>query len=351
MKPTFQLGKGERLRLLQFLKRRQLKDRVISLLEETKVQHDLKRGQIATSKTATYEELTDSIATAIKQDWLAPLKLTQLLDDAELAGRQHVCLFSLETKDIDTISAMLRSPTTLNKDDVQLEEFWTIPFEPYSRIVKDDSAELVVKVITARQYWVETELEAQEDLIRLERRRERERAALIIKLDKSNLRLQFRVPIKERAANVDTAKSVYQFVADLVESQFGDDGLTQLSKLKPLRIGDAFQKIIANRDDFLLHTDHPENKLFKSTMSRKGSPETGKDIRDLDEWVFEAGFARNCIRGIWSDESLGSIDVRMHYESIKVAKSLSRVISRLFFAKPYPDEVVEHAIKRVSEHI
>jgi hypothetical protein len=344
------IGKDEKQRLGQFLKRRQLKEQIVGLLEEIRKEHDLKRGQVTTAKNATYEELVEALANALNSGWLTVDKVAAVLDEAELSGRQHVCLFVVDEGDLNTVKTSLLSPKTHNKDKVQFEEFWDIPLEPYTRVLSDTAASVLSKTITARKYWVEIDRVTKEDYIKVERKREKERAALVIKLDLQSRLLQFRVPIKEQAPGVDTSKSVYEFITEMVESQYGKSGLVWLSRLKPLKIGDAFQNIVKNRDDFELHTDHPENKHIKSVMSRKGSPDTATDIRDFDQWVFESGFARSCIRGMWKRDEDDRIDVRMHYEQVKVNKTLNRNIARLYFAKPYTDEEVEHVIKRIREH-
>lgn len=59
------IGKDEKQRLEQFLKRRQLKERMVGLLEEIKQEHDLKRGQVTTAKNATYEELVEALSNSL----------------------------------------------------------------------------------------------------------------------------------------------------------------------------------------------------------------------------------------------------------------------------------------------
>lgn len=345
------IGKEEKKRLAQFLKRRQLKERIVTLLEEIKQEHDLKRGQVTTDKNATYDTLVEALANSLNNEWLSVDRIAAILDEAELAGRQHICLFDVDQGDLPAIQTDLRSPTTLNKEKVQFDEFWKIPLEPYSRILSDTAAGLVSKIVAVRKYWVEIDRVTKEDYIKVERKREKERAALVIKLDPATRILQFRVPLREQAPGVDTTKSVYEFITELVDSQYGDFGLKWLMKLKPLRIGDAFKKIVKNREDFQLHTDHPENKHFKGVMSRKGSPELVGDLRDFDQWVYESGFGRSCIRGTWTINPETRVDFRMHYEKVKVNDTLTRDIARVFLAKPYKDDEVEYVIRRIREHI
>jgi hypothetical protein len=345
------LGKDEKERLEQFLRRRQLNEKMVGLLDEAKKAHDLKRGEVTTAKNATYEDIVESITAALSHGWVTKDSVVRILDTAEVAGRQHVCLFEVPADDMDAIKQSLRTPTTLNTAPPELEEFWNIPLEPYSRILENDESVILSKVITGRRYWVDVDCIRTDDYIEIKRKREKERAALIIKLTPQAGIIQFRVPIKEHAPGVDTTKSVYAFIAELVASQYGDAGRNWFLRLKTMKISDAFQKIIKNREDFQLHTDTPENKFIKSSMSRKGSPESGTDIRDFDEWVYENGFARSSIRGIWKTSDTPGIDVRMHYEQVKVNQQLTRPLTRLYFAKPFTDQDVEHVIKRLREHL
>lgn len=344
------IGKDEKERLEHFLKRRQLNERMVKLLESVKEAHALKAGQVTTAKDASYEDIVESLTNALREGWLDTEALTKILDEAEIAGRQHVCLFAVDEADAAAVVASLGSPRTLNDKPTELEEFWKIPLEPYTRILPTRDGHTLSKIIAVRKYWVDIDRVTQPDYKKVEQKREKERAAMIVKYNPTSRLLQFRVPIKEQAPGVDTSKSVYEFITDLVQSQYGDKGIEWLLRLKPLKIGDAFQKIVQNREDFQLHTDHPENKHFKSSMSKKGAPELGKDIRDYTEWVYENGFARSCIRGIWGKEGECKVDVRMNYEQVKVSKTLTRPVARLYFAKPYCDEDIEHVIQRIRDH-
>jgi hypothetical protein len=348
----FPIGKQDKERLQQFLRRRQLNETMVGLLEAAKQHHDLKRGEVTTAKNATYEDIVESIAAALSNEWLTKNSLIEVLDTAEVAGRQHVCLFEVSENDIALVTKSLRTPTTLNECPPELEEFWSIPREPYSRLSYKNQDVLLSKIITPRKYWVELETSIRtEDYIEIKRRREKERAALIVKFTPQTRVIQFRVPIREHAPSQDTATSVYAFIAELVASQYGNTGRDWFLRLRALPICDAFQKIIDNRDDFELHTDTPENNFIKSSMSRKGGPESGGDIRDYDAWVFASGFARSSIRGIWKSPHKSGIEVRMHYEQVKVSQQLTRPLARLYFAKPYSDQELEHVIKRLREHL
>ncbi len=344
------LGSDEKGRLQQFLKRRQLNERMVKLLDEAKETHNLKRGEITTAKNAKYDDIVESLSKSLSNHWVSTEAVTHVLDSAELAGRQHVCVFEVPPADLDAVRVSLASPDTLNNQSLTLEEFWTIPLEPYTRILADTDDIHISKVVAVRKYWVELITPKSEDYIEIVRKREKERAAIIIKLDFKSRLLQFRVPIREQAPGVDTSSSVYSFVSETVYSQYGDAGAEWLLKLRPFKICDAYKKIIQNRDDFELHSDTPENQYLKSSMTRKGAPGFGQDIRDFPEWVYDNGFARSSIKGTWKIGT-AETDVRMHYDQVKVSKQLTRPMARLYFSKPYTDEDVEHVIGRIRDHL
>ncbi|WP_337175417.1 hypothetical protein [Paludisphaera sp.] len=322
---------------------------MVRLLEEVKEAQNLKRGEITTAKNSTYDDIVESISKSLSNGWISTEAVTQVLEAAEIAGRQHVCVFEVAQEDLGKVRESLNNPATLNTQTTSLEEFWTIPLEPYTRILADAPDIHISKVVAVRKYWVEHETPKSEDYIEIIRKRERERAALIVKLDAGSRLLQFRVPIREQAPGVDTSSSVYAFVSQIVYSQYGDHGAAWLLRLRPFKIADAYKNIILNRDDFELHADTPENQYLRSSMSRKGAPGTGQDIRDFPEWVYDNGFARSSIKGTWKRDPAG-VDVRMHYDRVKVSKELTRLMARLYFSKPYSDQDVEHVILRIREH-
>lgn len=344
------LDNEQQERLSHFLKRRQLNENMVNLLKQIKDDHDLKRGQVTTAQNATYDTIIESLTTSLNEGWVTTQQVVEILDGAEIAGRQHVCVFTIPDDLVDEVVTSIEQPATLNTQGLTLSEFWEIPQEPYTRLIQNDQRLLVMKVIAPRYYWVSNETQESEDLIEIIKRREKERTAVILRLDRVTKTLQARVPIREKASNLDTTKSVYSFLVEIIESQYGDDGMTWFNKLARFPLSDSFQKIIENREDFSLFTDTPENQHFKSSMSHKGAGDDASDIRDFEQWGFAEGFARTSLRGKWKIDDV-DIHVRMHADKVKMGQQISREVCRLFFPRPCTDAQVEHVIERIKAHL
>ena len=352
----------EKERLAHFLRRRQLNERMVCLLKKAKEENGLKRGEITTSKSATYEDITEALHVCTMNGWLRVEEVADICAEAELAGRQHVLLFRVADpvkglpEQLDDLTELLRTPETLNTEATRLEEFWRIPLEPYSRILRDGGGGFVMKVIAPRDYWISDDLERTADVVVTRKERKRERSAVIIKYQEDERLLQFRVPVRERAPNADTAKSVYDFVSEIIRSQFGDVGFKVFGGLPLFPISDAFPKLVNNKDDFEMHSDTPENQHFKSSMSHKGTPDTAADIRDFEHWNFAEGFARTRVKGAWrlplavEGEPVGVVHVRMMQDNVRLDDSRSRRVARVFFPRPCTDEEVEHVLRRIEQH-
>lgn len=345
------LGSEAQDGISHFLKRRQLNSQIIRLLTEIKDSYDLKRGEITTAQNASYDMIIESLSKAMREGWVTTDRVISILDNAELAGRQHVLLFNVTADLLDELQGQLQRPGTLNTSGVQLEEFWEVPLGSYTRILRNDASFLVLKVIACRYYWVSDEQHPSQDRIEIVKQRERERSAVIIKLNKADRLLQFRVPVREKAPNADTGSSVYEFLMEIVTSQYGQGSRGWFNKLQPFPIEGTYQKMIDNRDDFLLLTDTPEDQHIKSTMSHKGKSEAAKDLRDHEQWGYAEGFARVSLRGLWKLSDDVSVDVRMHAEKIRTGSQVSRRVARVFFPKPCSDQEVEHVIQRIQEHL
>lgn len=351
MSSVILMGSDEQDRISHFLKRRQLNDQLVNLLKEIKDEQDLKRGEVTTAQNATYDAILESLSKALQSGWITTERVTGILDAAEVAGRQHVLLFNVPDELCEELQSTLQQPETLNTQGVQLPEFWEVPLGSYTRLIRNDSAFLILKVIARRFYWTSDEKHPSEDRIEIVKQRERERSAVIIKLNKQSKCLQFRVPVREKAPNADTGGSVYEFLTEIVESQYGENGLRLFNRLHAFPIEDTFQKMIDNREDFQLLTDTPENKHFKSSMAHKGTTEAASDLRDYEQWGFAEGFARTNLRGLWAIGEDVKIDARMHMEKIKTGSQISRKVARVFFPKPCSDEEVEHVLQRLQEHL
>lgn len=348
--PAIILTEEQQNRLSHFLKRRQLKEVFVELLNKIKDDQDLKRGEITTAQNATYDAIVESLRKSLNEGWVTTDQIVSILDEAEVAGRQHICVFQVAENQVDTVATSILQPETFNDDATTLEEFWEIPLEPYTRLIRNDESVVIMKIVAPRYYWVSNETHPSEDLIEITKRREKERTAVVIKLDKVNRLVQIRVPIREKASKLDTTSSVYAFASKLIESQYGDPGIAWFNGLTRFPLADSFQKIIENRDDFELYTDTPENQHFKSSMSHKGAGDAVKDIRDFDQWGYAEGFARSSVRGSWK---IGDtpVHVRMRSEKVKTGHQMTRAICRLFFTRPCTDEQVEHVIERIKAHL
>jgi hypothetical protein len=334
---------------VHFLKRRQLKDASTTLLGEIKDRNGLKRGQVTTDKAASYDVIVESLGKSLGEGWLSANELIRLLEDAELAGRQHLCLFEVPEDLLETISHGLLKPRTLNDEPVSLEEFWEVPLEPYCRLIVE-RAPLLLKIIAVRSYWTKEKQRITDDEYRIHAKRHKERAAVIVKFDADQRTLQFRVPISENAQDTETARAVYEFIESLVANQFGEQGRAWFLKLRHWPVGDAFERIVNNHDDFELHTDTPENNRFKGSLSKKGVADDGVDLRGMEEWNFSSGYARSSLRGKWKTGDL-AVDVSMHAARVRVSRQTIRKFARFFFPKPCSDAEVEHVLRRVREHL
>ncbi|HWL93537.1 MAG TPA: hypothetical protein VNT79_08370, partial [Phycisphaerae bacterium] len=202
----FKFSDAQKNALQRFLERRNLKERTIELLGAALASNSLKRGDLTQNQSATYEKLIDDVETAIKKKWLTEDDLITLLDESELAGRQHICVFSIQAKSADAVLSEVLTPDYLTTDLPVLEDFWTVPTTPTARLLRATKTEAVVKIVTDRRYWLrEIDLKrstTEEEWIH--RWTERERSAILVKFSKSTNRLQVRIPPKEKASQSES---------------------------------------------------------------------------------------------------------------------------------------------------
>lgn len=109
--------------LARFLKHRQAKVRVVGLLKHIKERHDLKKGDVTTSQSASYDKLVSSLDVALKEDWLSHAELTASLDAAEVAGRQHVLLYNVKTSKVSTLASLLTTPDHAEASEAAIDEY------------------------------------------------------------------------------------------------------------------------------------------------------------------------------------------------------------------------------------
>jgi hypothetical protein len=335
----------------QFMRRRQLNSRLIELLKTTKESKELKKGDLITAQSSPYDVIAMEINKAISKGWVAASDVVRILDSSEVAGRQHVLLFRGNSSWLSLLSGALRESHGITVEALSMAEFWEIPKAPFIRVLSDNQDSFLAKIVSPRSYWVINEDPVSDDRVVITKEREKERSAVIVKIDFVRNLVQFRVPIREKTPLMDTGKTVYQFVRDLLQSAAGEVGSRSFVELEPFPIADSFQAMVDNREDFILLADTPENEDFKTSMAHKGATTDAKDVRDFEGWGFKTGFARTSLRGLWQMNDEYSVLCRMYSESVKTSNAISRTIARLFFPRPCTDQEVEHVIQRISDHL
>lgn len=160
---------------------------------------------------------------------------------------------------------------------------------------------MLVKIVTQRRYWRSqidpTQSSENEEWIH--RWTEEERSALIIKCTKNPRLLQIRVPPREKYGQSETGKSIHDFAAEVLGDHYSTGRNSWFSHIGLFSITDAFNKILENRDDFVLRHDTPESDTVRSRLSKKGSIKKLEDLRDDSMWTFDGDFSRNTLRGTW----------------------------------------------------
>lgn len=119
----FSLTQPQKDSLGRFLERRNLKEGVIAFFAKTIEENNLKRGQLTQDKNATYERLVSDLESAIKEDWATEDELIELLDNSEVAGRQHVCIYEIKPANIESTMNAIRQPGNRSDDSSSLDGF------------------------------------------------------------------------------------------------------------------------------------------------------------------------------------------------------------------------------------
>ncbi|MFT3880687.1 MAG: hypothetical protein QM703_13610 [Gemmatales bacterium] len=348
--------------LIAFLTRRQLKERLVDLFKAKIKDLGLKKGQLTSDANATYEKIAECIREAINQGWVSEIELVALFDNAELAGRQHICIFEIDDKANTAIRKTLKNPNS-QSTHTKLKDFWDLPDSPYSIVLSNTPANTCVKIVDRRKYWLTEDLDKKyikdelltgspsDDQEFIRRYLHVERAASILFLHSKERYFEVRVPVREKSS-YDTGQTVYDYVHDLINSQFGDSGLDWFGKLEAFTICDTYNGIIANKLDFMLLADSPEDAILKATMYSKGAASKKTDIRDLEGWKpFKKGYSRTKIRGVWKIDDTSEVHTHMHYERIKSKQNAEANVCRLFFPAAQTDKEVEHAINRIRSFV
>ena len=342
------LTNDQKERLAHYLRQRQANDRMIVLLQDVKDRNDLKRGGVTVAQNAQYEKIVESLDTALKENWLQRGELVEVLDETELAGRQHVLLYRIPLTKIVDLATTLAAPSNQRKKVADLEEYWEVPETSFARVLRNDADAVIVKLVASRIYHTLETLETTADFDLFKKHHHIERSAFIVKLNKKERLLQFRVPPREHGGG-DTPKKVFEFAKTLIENHF--DGNDVFPCTKEFAIGDAIPKIIANRTDFTLEHDTPEDLEVKTSMSRRRSAD-GKmvDLRDSSVWKFGKGYSRKTIRGSWSLNG-GEIYTHINLDMLQLDSKTKLNVARLFIPGRCSDDGTDHVIRRVQEHI
>jgi hypothetical protein len=344
------LSEESKRSLAAFLERRNMKERVRSILAKIVAQEDLKRGDLTTAKQVTYHTLVDELIKAINKGWYELSALIALLDESEVAGRQHVWVFLLPAKGKAAILDAVASP--IGQDDApgEIEDFIKMPESSYARVLKRTGKDALVKVVTRRRYWVREVDEHTDTEEWIHRWIEEERAAVILKCDLSAGICQVRIPPREHFQQSETGKTVYDFAKETLERHYDIGKNSWFSRLLDFPITDAYPAILANRDDFVLRHDTPESLTAKARVSRTGAIKELKDLRDDSMWVFADGYARKSLRGVWLVAD-NFVYAHLNYDKVRLDAKSTASFARVFIPSLTTDAEVDHVIGRIREHL
>lgn len=337
----------DRNRLASFLKHRQANSRIVQLLTDVKNQNDLKLGQVTTAQSASYGTLVESLDTALKNDWLDRAELISILNELEIAGRQHVLIYEIPQNKIPTVAGVLASPSEKRSTIAELSEFWEVPGGSFARVLVNNQDSVITKIVSDRTYHTVETLEQKIDYELFKRNHHVERSAVIFKLAKGSNTLQIRVPPREHGSG-ETTTRIHDFVSRILDNHFKNDRLRPHLKFMP--INNAFPKIIANRTDFRLEYDSPEDVEVKANLTRRQATNgNAADLRDSNVWKFGNGYSRKSMRGSWQigNQSLFS---HMNFDTLQIDKNTKLNIARVFIPDRCSDGEIDHVIRRIQEH-
>lgn len=342
-------------RLSDFLYRRQHKASTVSLLKAIKEEHNLKRGQVTTSKSATYEELAEALNESLRNEWLTRERLVKLLDAAELAGRQHVLVYQVPEDQLEELAEALRSPKK-KRTTTKLEDFWNVPSRFFSQLLIDDGRTTAVKIVVPRKYHSIRHLDDTDsidipngdgDIVDvIAKIAHRERAAVVVSLLHEAKLLQVRVPPRESGSG-STPRSVYDLAKAATSKAFDASGPFQ--RLKVFPITDTFNRLQANRDDFVYESDEPQNEKVHARIKVKRGDGT-EDLRDMKEWVYAEGYSRISLGGVWRiGEEL--VKARLHLDEFQINQHTKQSVARVFIPSHCTDADINHVIVRLQSHL
>lgn len=351
---AFAFKTDQKIALLSFMERRGMKESAIDLLGIAKKKADKKRGAVTQNQSAPYEQILDDIEKAISNEWITADDFLSLLDTSEVAGRQHICVFTIDSKFAKSVLQQLSKPDHLSDALPELEDFWTVPTAPRAIIVSSSSSHILLKLVGQRRVWRrEVDMDrSSEDEEWIHKWVVPVRAATVVKYSTASGLLQIRIPVRDESSQSETGKSVFEFVQYAMRKHYDiDDKKSWFQKLELFSITDSYSKVLDNFDDFVLRYDSPESDTAKSKLSKKGAIAELKDLRKDKMWTFKqtGDYSRQALRGVWLiDERI--IFAHFNLDNGKRADGSTMNYARVFIPRQAKDAEIDHVLKRIVDH-
>lgn len=343
---TLSLSPVRRERFEFLLKHRRLNDAMTTLLADAKKRHQLKKTELKASKTLSYASIVEQLTEAIRQKWISEADLARILDDSELAGRQHLQILTVVPKKAEELKKLLRSPEHLTQSAPSLLEFLDVPSSPSARILKDDGEGITVKLVLMREYWYTANTKESQDEKIILMKRQKERSAVILKY-KPDHTLQCRVPPREKSQS-DSAKTFAEFLGETFEIYYPGFSDGAAKSLQDAALSDAIPGVVKDEQSFVLWQDNPVGKNVQSRMAGRGRPNKDFELRKAKEWNYKDGYARKSIRGFWK---LPSGEYTYFHISRDSDGKNSTPSTRIVFPDVISDAELEHVLKSIRSKI
>lgn len=345
------LKQSEEIDFTHFLLKRQLRDQIIPLLKDAKKEDK----ELRAAKNLTYSQIVDNLMKALTAGKIDHDELLGILDKSEIAGKQHVMIFRLPSVATSKVFKSISTPHGREASSASIKDFITVPTTSSFRKLLETDDEIMIKIVTKRQYWDHNILEDTVSRVLIEKNLKQERSAIIIKCNKTTGIVQIRIPPRQHGL-LEAAKSVYDFTRKVISSHYDLNKNDWFKLLAYFPIDDAFPNLMNNREDFELWADTPRDTETKTQISRRGRPTIGKDLRDENAYTFSSGFSRLSARGHWkcpsNDNSAQKpLYVHMNSDKIRLGPSSERKIARLFIPNLCEDGDIEHVISRIQSLI
>jgi hypothetical protein len=241
--PKLNLADDDKAQFANFLKHRRLNTTAVATFAKIREENEIKATELHAAKNLSYNEIADNLIKAVNKGWMTLEELVEMLDGSELAGKQHVCVFQLPDEGRNKILATLRSPTGTIADNPAISEFLVLPTHSKVRVLKNTADEVVLKIVTRRDYWTTNCLEAEPTRELYERLKYQGRSAVIVKCNMTTGLVQIRVPPREKGPS-ETAKVVYEFGLQAMGKHLPLDDGSWFTQLKQFPVAKAFPKIL-----------------------------------------------------------------------------------------------------------